>query len=162
MALEQLSIHEIVKQAVGKHLDIPEFQREFVWDPEQAKLLTESLYRDYPIGSFLLWDSAEYVESKVAEGTQASLWIIDGQQRTTALCLLLGRKPYWWPDAESWGKALKRFDVLVNVGGEEGENAEFSLPNPIRRRDPRWVSVRAVLGIEDVKELTPLAPFSAR
>jgi len=157
MALEQLSIHEIVKQAVGKHLDIPEFQREFVWDPEQAKLLAESLYRDYPIGSFLLWDSAEYVESKVAEGTQASLWIIDGQQRTTALCLLLGRKPYWWPDAESWGKALKRFDVLVNVGGEEGENAEFSLPNPIRRRDPRWVSVRAVLGIEDVKELTPLA-----
>lgn len=157
MALEQLSIHEIVKQAVEKRLDIPEFQREFVWDPEQTKLLAESLYRDYPVGSFLLWDSSDYVESKLAEGAQASLWIVDGQQRTTALCLLLGRKPYWWPNAEDWNKALKRYDVLVKVGGEEGENAEFSLPNPIRRTDPSWVSVRDVVKLKDVKELTPLA-----
>jgi hypothetical protein len=157
VALEQLSIHEIVKQAVEKRLDIPEFQREFVWDPEQTKLLAESLYRDYPVGSFLLWDSSDYVESKLAEGAQASLWIVDGQQRTTALCLLLGRKPYWWPNAEDWNKALKRYDVLVKVGGEEGENAEFSLPNPIRRTDPSWVSVRDVVKLKDVKELTPLA-----
>ena len=37
MALEQLKIREIVKQAVSKNLDIPEFQREFVWDPEQSE-----------------------------------------------------------------------------------------------------------------------------
>jgi uncharacterized protein with ParB-like and HNH nuclease domain len=35
-------------------VDIPEFQREFVWDPEQVKLLAESLHRDYPVGSLLL------------------------------------------------------------------------------------------------------------
>ncbi|GIW60661.1 MAG: hypothetical protein KatS3mg087_1727 [Patescibacteria group bacterium] len=80
-------------------MDIPEFQRDFVWDPEQVKKLAESLYRDYPIGSFLLWDSSGYQEAKTAQGTQASLWIVDGQQRTTALCLLLGQKPYWWGDA---------------------------------------------------------------
>src|SRR5688572_23150068 len=101
MALEQLAIHEIVKQAVGKSVDVPEFQRDFVWDPEQAKLLLESLYRDYPVGSFLLWDSSGYQEAKTAQGTQASLWIVDGQQRTTALCLLLGHKPYWWGDSET-------------------------------------------------------------
>jgi hypothetical protein len=32
MALQQLEVHEIVNQAVNKDLDIPEFQREFVWD----------------------------------------------------------------------------------------------------------------------------------
>ena len=42
MGLEQLEISEIVKQAVDKSVDIPEFQREFVWDPEQVKLLAES------------------------------------------------------------------------------------------------------------------------
>jgi hypothetical protein len=73
MALEQLKIREIVKQAVGKNVDIPELQREFVWDPEQVKFLAESLYRDYPVGSFLLWDSSDYQESKTAQGTQASL-----------------------------------------------------------------------------------------
>lgn len=158
MALEQLKVHEIVKQAVSKNVDIPEFQREFVWDPEQVKRLAESLYRDYPIGSFLLWDSSEYHEAKTAQGAQASLWIVDGQQRTTALCLLLGQKPYGWADAESWNEALERYDVMVNLLPDEGDDQlEFALPNPIRRKDPRWISVRKVLSVEKDEDLTSLA-----
>lgn len=158
MALEQLKIREIVKQAVSKNVDIPEFQRDFVWDTEQVKRLAESLSRNYPVGSFLLWDSSEYQEAKVAQGTQASLWIVDGQQRTTALCLLLGMKPFWWPDAESWNEALERYDVMVNLLPDSGDEAlEFALSNPIRRRDERWVSVREVLSAENVEDLTRLA-----
>lgn len=158
MALEQLKVREIVKRAVGKGVDIPEFQREFIWDPEQVKLLVESLYRDYPVGSFLLWDSSEYQESKTAQGRRATLWIVDGQQRTTALCLLLGEKPYWWPKAQDWNKALERYDVMVNIlPNDHNERLEFALPNPIRRRDPRWISVRQVLSLEEVEDLTPLA-----
>lgn len=158
MALEQLKIKEIVRQAVGKNVDIPEFQREFVWDPEQVKLLAESLFRDYPVGSFLLWDSHNYQEAKTAQGSQASFWIVDGQQRTTALCLLLGMKPFWWDSAEEWNKALVRYDVMVNLLPEEGEDSfEFALPNPIRRRDPRWLPVRQVLAKEKVEDLTLLA-----
>lgn len=158
MALEQLKIREIVKQAVGKNVDIPEFQREFVWDADQVKKLAESLYRDYPVGSFLLWDSSEYQEAKTAQGTQASLWIVDGQQRTTALCLLLGMKPFWWPDAQDWNKALERYNVMVNLLPEDGDDhLEFGLPNPIRRRDPHWLSIRRVLSMEQVEDLTPLA-----
>jgi len=158
MALEQLKVKEIVKQAVSKNVDIPEFQREFVWDTEQVKKLAESLYRDYPVGSFLLWDSSQYQEAKIAQGAQASLWIVDGQQRTTALCLLLGQKPYWWNDAERWNEALERYDVMANLLPEDGDDRlEFALPNPIRRRDARWMSVRRVLAIEKVEDLTPLA-----
>ncbi len=161
MAIEQLKIREIVKQAIGKNLDIPEFQREFVWDPEQVKLLAESLYRDYPVGSFLVWDSSEYQETKSAKGTQASLWIVDGQQRTTALCLLLGMKPFWWPVASEWNKALERFDVMVNLLPDGGDRLEFGLPNPIRRQDPRWISLRSVLSLENVEALTALAQETA-
>jgi len=158
MAIEQLKVQEIVRQAVGKNVDIPEFQREFIWDPEQVKKLAESLYRDYPVGSFLLWDSSKYQEAKTAQGSQASLWIVDGQQRTTALCLLLGQKPYWWADAEKWNKALERYDVMVNLlSSEDDDRLEFSLPNPIRRRDPSWISLRRVLGMENVGGLTSLA-----
>ncbi|MGC8838507.1 MAG: DUF262 domain-containing protein [Anaerolineae bacterium] len=158
MALEQRKVWEIVKQAVSKNIDIPEFQREFVWDAEQVRKLAESLHRDYPIGSFLLWDSSEYQESKTAQGTQASLWIVDGQQRTTALCLLLGQKPYWWDDADRWNKALERYDIMVNLC-PEGRNdwLEFALPNPIRRRAPCWLSLRRVLSVEKVEQLTSLA-----
>lgn len=158
MGLEQLEISEIVKQAVSKNVDIPEFQREFVWDPEQVKLLAESLYRDYPVGSFLLWDNSAYQEAKTAQASQASLWIVDGQQRTTALCLLLDLKPYWWDGSESWNKARERYEVMVNLLPDNGDDRlEFALPNPIRRRDPRWVPVRRVLSLTKVEDLTPLA-----
>jgi hypothetical protein len=158
MALEQLKTRDIVKQAVSKNVDIPEFQRDFVWDPEQVKKLAESLYRDYPVGSFLLWDSSAYQEARTAGGAQASLWIVDGQQRTTALCLLFSQKPYWWADAESWNEALERYDVMVNLLPDEGEDRlEFALTNPIRRGDPRWISIRKVLALEDVGDLTSLA-----
>jgi uncharacterized protein with ParB-like and HNH nuclease domain len=40
MAIEQLTVREIVKQAVGKSLDVPEFQRDFVWDADQVRRLT--------------------------------------------------------------------------------------------------------------------------
>lgn len=158
MGLTQRVVHEIVTQAVSKNVDIPEFQREFVWDPEQVKLLAESLYRGYPVGSFLLWDSKDYQEAKTAQGTQASLWIVDGQQRTTALCLLLGMKPYWWPEARDWDEALGRYDVMVNIAPDDGQDRlEFALPNPIRKREPKWISVRQVVSQKDVGTLTPMA-----
>ena len=96
-------------------MDVPEFQRGFVWDTEQVKKLADLLYRGYPVGSFLLWDSSKYQEAKTAQGSQASLWVVDGQQCTPALCLLFGQKPYWWGDAEPWNKALERYDVMVNL-----------------------------------------------
>lgn len=158
MGLEQLEIHEIVNQAVSKSVDIPEFQREFIWDPEQVKLLAESLYRDYPVGSFLLWDNSAYQEAKTAQASKASLWVVDGQQRTTALCLLLDLKPYWWDEAETWNKARERYEVMVNLLPDNGdERLEFALPNPIRRHDARWIAVRQILALKDVEELTPLA-----
>ncbi|MCL4553315.1 MAG: hypothetical protein M1305_07185 [Candidatus Marsarchaeota archaeon] len=38
-----------------------------------------------------------------------------------------------------------------------GTSLEFGLPNPVRRKDPVWVSVRRVLGTSKVEDLTLLA-----
>lgn len=158
LALYQVKVHELVNQAVQGSVDIPEFQRDFVWDPEQSKLLADSLYQDYPVGSVLLWDSRAYQESRTVAGPRTPLWIVDGQQRTTALCLLLGKKPYWWPDTYDWNKALSRYDVMVRVVLDgPGDTVEFGLRNPVRERDPRWISLRAILGQEQVGNLTALA-----
>jgi hypothetical protein len=161
MGLEQVDIREIVERAVNNKLDIPEFQREFIWDAQKVRFLAESLYRQYPVGSFLFWDSSDYTETKGAQGAGSPTWIVDGQQRTTALCLLLGRKPYWWPEVKDWNEALKRFDVLVNLLPDD-EIVEFSLPNPVRRNDARWFPAREVLKVDDVKDLTQLATGMAQ
>jgi uncharacterized protein with ParB-like and HNH nuclease domain len=80
MTLRQVTIAEIVRQAVNGDVNIPEFQRDFVWDPEKVKRLAESLYRNYPIGSFLMWNSSEYSEPRTAQVIPQPIWIVDGQQ----------------------------------------------------------------------------------
>lgn len=100
---QRLEIKDIVKHiddAVLGKLNIPEFQRGFVWSPEKAKNLVDSLWRRYPIGTILLWES-KYSSPRVVQGTQTrKLWIVDGQQRITTLSLLFGKKPYWWADGD--------------------------------------------------------------
>lgn len=34
---------------------VPELQREFVWNPRKACDLLDSIYRNYPIGTILVW-----------------------------------------------------------------------------------------------------------
>lgn len=54
-------IVELVRMLEGKKLLIPPFQREFVWEPEDVLTLWDSLYRFYPIGSLLCWESPAYL-----------------------------------------------------------------------------------------------------
>jgi uncharacterized protein with ParB-like and HNH nuclease domain len=64
---------------------MPGFQRKYVWKPEQAKELLGSLYRLYPIGSLLFWETTRPPELKnIAFELKPSSRIqviLDGQQR---------------------------------------------------------------------------------
>ena len=101
MAYEQIKLNDLVDRAVRHQWSIPEFQRGFVWKPVQVRDLVESLLLDYPIGSLLIWNSQAAIEERTAiDAQRPSNWLVDGQQRTTALCILFGRKPYWWESAD--------------------------------------------------------------
>jgi len=120
MAYESIKIREVVDRSVSHIWSIPEFQRGFVWKPTQVRDLAESLWLDYPIGSLLVWNSQDPTEEKIARDAQRpTLWVVDGQQRATALCILFGRKPYWWPSAEEWDKALKRYNIRFDINAKE-------------------------------------------
>ena len=85
---------------------IPSFQREFVWDRDGIIKLWESLYRFYPIGSILCWETTIRLnihrrvggfllkaQPNVAGKPDNHIYILDGQQRATALLLpLAGNK----------------------------------------------------------------------
>ena len=135
------------------NLNVPEFQRKYVWRPSKVADLVDSLWRGYPIGTLLLWESG-YDSPRTALGTQGrKLWIVDGQQRVTSLALLFGKKPYWWADTAHWNKLYERYDVLVNIA-KPADDMEFSLTNPIRRKSNEWVSVRRILNSKNLSELT--------
>jgi hypothetical protein len=120
MAHESAKIYEIIDRAVGHNWSIPEFQRGFVWKSTQVRDLAESLWLNFPIGSLLLWDSQQPTEPRSASDAQSpSLWVVDGQQRVTALCILFGRKPYWWPSNTEWDKTIKKYDMRFDIHAVE-------------------------------------------
>ena len=86
-----VTVDEAVERAFSGEWDVPEFQRQFVWQPAQVCDLADSLWRNYPIGALLLWRSAESNDDL----RRARWWIADGQQRLTSLCILCGREPVW-------------------------------------------------------------------
>lgn len=73
---------------------IPKFQRYFVWDYKEIKDLWDSIYRNYPIGSFIIWESEKKLPdnreisddiSFIPTDSKTYKYILDGQQRITSL-----------------------------------------------------------------------------
>ncbi len=82
---------------------LPDFQRSFVWDPQDIVSLLVSVGNGFPAGSILRVRDTEYVfQSRVFEGTDESpvegrhtYLILDGQQRLTSLYqAMFGRGSY--------------------------------------------------------------------
>jgi hypothetical protein len=153
MAYEQLKIRDIVDRAVNHNWSIPEFQRGFVWKATQVRDLAESLWYDYPIGSLLVWNSSESTEEQHARDAQRpNLWVVDGQQRTTALCILFGRKPYWWSSGDEWNEVLRKFDIRFDVNAKEPPF--FWVADAVIRRatNSRFVRLSELLVLDTIRE----------
>jgi hypothetical protein len=153
MAYEQITIRDIVDRAVQHNWSIPEFQRGFVWKATQVRDLAESLWLDYPIGSLLVWNSRNpAVEQQARDAQRPSLWVVDGQQRATALCILSGRKPYWWSSGDEWNRTLKKYDIRFDVNAKEAPY--FWVANAAIRKvsGNRYIPLSKLLVLDTQKE----------
>ncbi|GGK63536.1 hypothetical protein Sme01_05750 [Sphaerisporangium melleum] len=114
---------------------LPEFQRGYVWNRDQVRGLMRSLYRGYPVGGLLLWETAPEqtaVRGGATDGGVRSL-LLDGQQRITSLYgVIRGQAPAFFE-----GDAAAFTGLRFNV---EDESFEFYAPAKMRD-DPRWVDV---------------------
>lgn len=153
MGYEQTKLLELVERAVSHRWSIPEFQRGFVWKPTQVRDLAESLWLDYPIGSLLVWNSGHQTQERVAVDAQRpSQWLVDGQQRTTALCVLFGRKPYWWASADEWNKTLKRYDIRFDVDAKQPPYFWVANAGIRRAKGSRYIRLSDLLVLDTQKE----------
>jgi len=152
MAHTTHSIREIVDAAVNHTWSIPEFQRGFVWKATQVRDLAESLWLEYPIGTLLVWNSDGQAQEKSAsDGQTPNLWVVDGQQRATALAILFGRKPYWWPDAEEWDRKLRSYDIRFDVDSKEGPYFVTASAAIRAVKEPRYIPLRDLLVLDTNK-----------
>lgn len=137
-----IPIKQIVESAVRGEIDIPEFQRSFVWKPYQVRDLAESICDNFPIGTILSWYNPEYMESRLSTKERQSEWIIDGQQRTTAFCLIAGRKPKWYREKD-WQEDFGKYETWVDVTTPFGELL-FETRKNYPFGSKKWVSIREI------------------
>ena len=80
----QSAVTQLLEDVRREHIAIPELQRPFVWDSVKVRDLMDSLYKGYPVGYLITWQSigAHLKGGQVAAHQQI---LIDGQQRITAL-----------------------------------------------------------------------------
>ncbi len=95
---ETETVEDLVALVMRGSVRVPIFQRGLKWAGEDVVALFDSLYRGYPVGSILLRKGpAEAAHIRVgplsidAPETESALWVVDGQQRLTALAVGLSR-----------------------------------------------------------------------
>jgi hypothetical protein len=95
MAKAEASVEELVGKIERGELRLPEMQRRYVWRSTRVRDLLDSLYRGYPSGAILLWETEEEVPlQKMAVPQEASPYqntqlLLDGQQRLTSLLAVI-------------------------------------------------------------------------
>lgn len=99
MAKAEASVAELVSMIERGELRLPEMQRRYVWRSTRVRDLLDSLYRGYPSGAILLWESDEQVPlqemavSQQANPYQSARLLLDGQQRLTSLSAVIRGEP---------------------------------------------------------------------
>ena len=57
-------IQDLINLYASGEIMLPEMQRSYVWTKQQARDLLDSIYKDYPSGSILLWELDEDYETR--------------------------------------------------------------------------------------------------
>lgn len=127
--VRQTAVSSLLEDVRHERIAIPELQRPFVWDSVKVRDLMDSLYKGYPVGYLITWQSvgAHLKGGGVAQHQQI---LIDGQQRVTALRAAVAGLPVV-------SKSYKnvRIKIAFNPRTEE-----FATLTPVINKNPEWVS----------------------
>ena len=93
VATEVMFLGKLVERIAAGKVRVPRFQRAFVWKQADMLALLDSILRGFPIGSILVWDTEEKIESTERIGPVRISpppggvvgYLIDGQQRVSTL-----------------------------------------------------------------------------
>src|SRR6266496_4829502 len=125
MKKQDISVGSLVGMIESGELQLPEIQRRYVWRGPRVRDLVDSLYRGYPSGSILVWETEQDIPTRKMGVDQGKTpfagrkLLLDGQQRLTSLTAVLkghqvavrGRK--------------KPIDILFNIDHPEGAPTEM-------------------------------------
>jgi len=169
-----MSIYQLVNEIENGELVLPAIQRDFVWDEERIELLLDSLFRSYPVGIVLLWETytpiqhrpfvRDYVPGLLhrfeenKKGRRLKV-VLDGQQRLSSVYVALkgtfnGKKLYYdvlsGRDADDHSEVKYRFTFATPA---EAESLNLDTTNPgrgrkreVKERQSHWLGLSEIIG----------------
>ncbi len=115
-------------------IGLPEIQRPFVWSNSKVRDLFDSLYRGYPVGYLLFWQtSAENVSRSIGTETKQlppGLLVVDGQQRLTGLYAVTR-------SVEIIREDYQKEKIELSFSPLDGT---FEVADAATKRDPRFIA----------------------
>jgi len=123
MQQQNIPIGTLVDMYKRGEMRLPEIQRHYVWRATRVRDLFDSLYRGYPSGSILMWETDEPVPTRdgaIAQDATAFAGrklLLDGQQRLTSLTAVLNGEPVQVRNRK------RPIDILFNLEHPEGPPA---------------------------------------
>ncbi|MDE0668400.1 MAG: DUF262 domain-containing protein, partial [bacterium] len=114
---------------------LPDIQRPFVWKPVQVRDLFDSMYKGFPVGTLMFWETGadagiRQIGGSDGDETPPRLLIVDGQQRLTSLYSVLHGKPVL--DARF---KQKRITIAFRPADQSFEVSDAAI-----RRDPEYIA----------------------
>ncbi|TNB47117.1 DUF262 domain-containing protein [Martelella lutilitoris] len=135
----KLPLPQVLKDITDGVIQLPDFQRGWVWDDEHVRSLLISIARSFPVGAVMMLDTGGEVRFQVrpvenvefnGKLPEPEKLILDGQQRLTSLTQVLALdKPVKTFDAK--GRRMDRhyyIDISLALEEDRIEDAFVSVP----------------------------------
>lgn len=136
---DEIPLSELLQDAASGDLQLPDFQRGWVWDDNHIRGLLASISLSYPIGALMTLRTGNPdvrfaprpLEGVTGHHIEPDLLLLDGQQRMTSLFLALKSKdPVPTRDSQK-NKVSRHYYIDINKSIDpdiEREDAIFGVP----------------------------------
>src|SRR5689334_7719079 len=126
MQQQNIPIGTLIDMYKRGEVRLPEIQRHYVWKATGVRDLLDSLYRGYPSGSILMWETDDPIQTRdfaIAQDTTAFVGrklLLDGQQRLTSLTAVLNGEPI------NVRRRKRPIEILFNLDHPDGPPSEVT------------------------------------
>ena len=139
------TLKDLLSEVHSRTMALPDFQRDFVWEPGATQELIVSIANNYPAGSLLrvrdakrVFAAREFEGALSLDGTKHTFLVLDGQQRLTSL----------YQAFYGVGEHRYYLDLRKLLNGGDFEEAIFHV-----RATTKWAKAREDFEVQ-AKELT--------
>ena len=139
-----IELSQLLDDVSAGNIQLPDFQRGWIWDDDRIKGLLASVLRDFPIGAIMTLDAGGDIKFKpcpiegVCTNANPDRFLLDGQQRLTALYQAMLYDGPVNTRIHSTRKVRRRYYINILKAldpFEDREDAIVSIPEDKKSRD---------------------------